>query len=331
MPSPFVSVTVAILASTTSDLFTFNAPLVSMFTQTNAPASGSSSITLLGASYCLFDASVSGRIGGTSHLASTWISVSSTRLKVANGMYSSLSTLVSLQQTSSQTQLFSYDASVVSSVNLPFTPSSGSVSVTMFGRNYGSSGYSAAGRLHANYSGSNVQFGVTPHRTSFLTTTWISQTSVQSRVPLGTGRNFGVVLSVGVLKGSITNAVSYLNPAVRIVVNATSSVPSTAISAVTISGQHFGISGLSVTARIAPSGCQASLWIADSSVVCKAPSGSSILKSAVASSWVQQGELSQVISYIGASVSSIVSLSVASTGGVSVTIAGFNILSLIHI
>jgi len=156
MQVSFLAVTTAILSSTTSAAFSFESPSISMSVRTNVPASGSSSVTLIGNAYSLFDASASSQVGGTSVHASTWFSVSSIRLKVGSGAFSSLSSVISLKLRSSLTQLFSYDVSVVSSINVPFLPSSGSVSMTVFGRNYGVSSYSAAKRFEAWHNGSNA-------------------------------------------------------------------------------------------------------------------------------------------------------------------------------
>ena len=232
---------------------------------------------------------------------------------------------MSLQQFSSQTLLFSYDRSVVSSVNLVFLPSSGSIGMTVFGRNYGSCSYSVVGRLNVDNNGSVVQAGVKPHMSSFLSTAWISDSSVRSLVPIGIGKNFGVVLSVGISAGSVTNVVSFVNPVVRSVLNNRSTLPSTATSTVSITGQHFGVSGHSVAIRLSQSACKTSIWSSHSSVTCKAPSGSGALKSAVTTSGLQHGQFSRAISYMGASVSSILSHSLASTGGLSLLVTGRNV------
>ena len=323
--SSFAAVTAGILSSSTSVIFTYNAPSISSSIRANVANSASYSVTLIGNSFGVFGASASARIAGTSCEAFVWNSGSNLRLKVSRGQLSSLTSVVSLQQFSSQTLLFSYDRSVVSSVNLVFLPSSGSIGMTVFGRNYGSSSYSVVGRLNVDYNGSLVQVGVEPHMSSFLSTAWISDSSVRSLVPIGIGKNFGVVLSVGISAGSVTNVVSFVNPVVRSVLNNRSTLPSTATSTVSITGQHFGVSGHSVAIRLSQSACKTSIWSSHSSVTCKAPSGSGALKSAVTTSGLQHGQFSRAISYMGASVSSILSHSLASTGGLSLLVTGRNV------
>ena len=85
----------------------------------------------------------------------------------------------------------------------------------------------------------------------------------------------------------------------------------------------MGMSGSSAGARLGLSACEGSGWVSDSGVVCKAAGGVFIGGAVgVVSAGVQRGSVSGLLSYDGPAVSCAGVSNVASSGGLSVSVAG---------
>jgi len=258
-------------------------PLFTFDSSVGFAVSGAALITLSGGSgYSLQNPSAKVALDGTVCQFSQWLSDSAIRCRISHGGFARVTFLVSAD---SQTSLSSISEAIfsllsMSSLRQRTLPTSGSVSVTLYGSN--------AGQLSRSQS---VRMGFSAPSSH----SWISDTSIVSKACHGLFASMPVLMSSGLKVTSLTRSFSYLSP--EKLVLGTSNVASTGSSSVVVVAVGLGILGVSASSKISASACENSEWLAESSIVCKVPRGTAISSSVVVSSAVFAASSSFALSF----------------------------------
>jgi len=256
-----VSVTVSMLASLAQSDFavSFNVPIVSSVRQSML-STGSSSISVFGRRFGHADMTSILRISGSSCETSTWISESSVSCKSLSGSGRSLSIVVSsVIRSGSLSSAFSYEgyrppfASLIATGNGPTT---GSLSVTVFGGQYSSVDRSHRIRISS--------------ASSSLAAVWTSDSSLSGKVLPGVGSRNHVAVSHGRQSSlQLSRVFSYDTAVLKSSISSNS--PASGSSSVTSFGSGFGMTRNSAKIRFGLTHHIASSWVSDSSVLSKFP------------------------------------------------------------
>jgi len=296
--------------ATTGTGHTYNAGSVSL--GRNAPGTGASSVTVLGANFGLRDRSASLRVGGTGARTSTWGADSSLALKSGAGVgvtAVAVSAVVKVGAVGSAAGIYSHDLPWSSSVMFTNAPSTGSASVTIVGSNAGSVSMSPRSRVSRTNSGA---------------TAWVSESSIVARTSLAAGPAGSVSVTTLMLPGTLASVLSLGSALVSsaILVNSVR----TAATSVTVLGSNFGQVDLSSRGRIAVTRAETTAWTSASAVSCKR----TVTTRFAADSWAAVTTARQALTVTNAFstdlklISSEAVTNVPATGGTSVTVVGSN-------
>jgi len=240
-------------------------------------------------------------------LSTVWISGSSVVARCGAGLGGGVSVAVSFGvQASGLSLALSYNAATVSSVSLLEVAVSGASLVDIFGQSIGVFSASAAIRIGGSASTSSA---------------WAADSVLTCRVSRGVGKPSHAVLSVMRQAGSLSVGVSFSAPSLSSV--RLTNAASTGGGSLTVTGRRFGSVGYSAGLNAGRTSCEASRWVAESSILCKL-SGSSESAVSVSCSVGSQvsGALSAALSYNLAAVRSVASGNAGSTGSSSLTVVG---------
>ena len=197
----------------------------------------------------------------------------------------------------SVTEAFSFDAGSLSVLTRGNRAATGSASVTVHGSGFGHHSYTQAARAGD---------------TACEATDWASDTTVLCKVSSGVRGTRRAVMTVGLVSGSLSDTFSYDVGSLSVVVHNDS------IGAVvTVEGSRFGTSDYTGQARVGGSACEATIWTADTSVVCRYAYGVGGTKRVVVTVGVRAGSITEAMSYATA-LSSIRVGNRPSTGSASV-------------
>ena len=212
--------------------YTVDASLVSVVRRANMAATGSMSLTVHGANLGGLSASGSVRVGQTACVGSTWRSDTAVECKPSLVVGGSRAVVLSTSVLSgSATGVLSADAPVASMLPVRNVPTTGSVSVTVFGGSFGVADFTPGGRLGSSSASS---------------TRWVSETCIVSLVMAGVGSTRRAVVTVGVGSGSASAALSFD----RVVLLGGSNSRAGAGSSLLLAGANMGTFASSATSRI---------------------------------------------------------------------------------
>eukprot|EP00961_Rhodomonas_salina_P253987 3432565-Rhodomonas_salina.1 len=196
--------------------------------------------------------SFSGRVGGTGCESTSWWSVSSIVCKLSQSIPGSAGVSLTVGATlDSMTEGFSFDTVSISSVvtinlGLQMRPAA-----TVAGYGFGSVGHSLT--THLAHSACEVS-------------SWTSSTSLTCNPAGGVAATARIAVSVGVLVASASEITSYDLLSLSGVLSVANCLSSGA-SPISLVGQRFGIVQHSAKAGVGLSGCEATSWFSDTSIV----------------------------------------------------------------
>ena len=251
-----VSVTTASLVGSSVATFSYFAPSISNLSPSNTPTSGLLTMSIFGSNFAGFSETPTITLGST-RCASEWVSSTSILCRVPRGVGAGLQVLVNVEgQTVSVTRAWSYNAPAVSSISPVAGSTTGAVSVTLSGAEFGFAGNSY-----------NPSSSIGP--TSCTTVLHVSDTSVLCRIAPGISDELASSVSVSEQSGVLTKSFSYSAPDI-------SSVTRVNVGTIPVAfvwGKNFGINGYCVSMYIGSTTCNRITWTSDSSVKCEAVSG----------------------------------------------------------
>ena len=161
----------------------------------NHPSTGSIIISLYGAFFSTIDHSTQGRLGSTSCESSAWESETSILCRQGRGRGASAHlTITTGILLSSASQTASYDVPVIHRALATNCPATGYCVVEVHGSGFGSADFSPTARIG---------------RTGCMATPWTSQSSLQCKIPRGTGKLTTLTSTVGGIVGSVSVSFSY--------------------------------------------------------------------------------------------------------------------------
>ena len=274
----------------------------------NMGASGSVSVTIYGSGFELGVESGSARMSWSSCESSRWVSDTSLQCRTGRQDGGSQRAAVTMGgQQGSATESVSADRTSLSAVWRHNVVSTGSGSVTVYGSGLGLSWQTVGAGVGVSGSEASV---------------WESESGVRCRASAGTGGSRTVYTTVNLMHGSMTTAVS--SDGLVMSVAARANVGSTGSLSVTLLGAGLTPRSYTVVGRLGgPSGCEASLWGSDTSMIVRGGGGSGRSGRALITAGQRVGSMSVATSYGTQGLSGALASNVAgSTGSVSVTVHG---------
>jgi hypothetical protein len=154
-----------------------------------------------------------------------------------------------------------------------------------------------AGLGFVSRSGS-VRVGLTGAEVSY----WISDTVISCKSPEGMWRSLRVLLTLGNQASSFTHVLSYDAPIVSDVHSA--NVQFAGKSFVAIMGSRFFVEDGSLRGQIGNTACESSLWMSETSLLCRASAGNSGSATAIVTNGRMLAAASDCVSYDLPAVSS---------------------------
>ena len=300
------TVTVGVSRGSSSQLFTYNAPLASNVVANLQPSTGSIMVSLFGASVGSSHNSANVRFGSTAAALHSWTSDSSIRSRSILGLSKGLPASLSVGSSSASTAgLVIFSAPVSLQLNPTFGSASGSFVVTVTAKSLG---------LNAASQTAVVGFSVGS------ASIWRSDSTITALVASGVRANLQVVVSAGMQLSAASGSMSYSRPAV---LSAGSGLVAASGSTVLlIQGSLIGVTDASQIVRIGISASSMSIWISDSSVFSRARSGFGISRGIEISSGLQVSAVLVAVSFGIPVLSALDPSNLPLTGSVSVTMVG---------
>eukprot|EP00960_Hanusia_phi_P068982 766978-Hanusia_phi.AAC.4 len=294
--------------------FTYSNPLLSSLKVVNAPALGSSSMTIFGTSFGSYDYSQKMRVGGTDCLASSWIDMISIACKIPGGSGTGKDVaLTSGVQVGSLSLAFTYNIPSIGGTFPHNIPTTGHVNISIFGGEFGNSASDQR---------------VTINDRECYQTTYVSDTQLTCQSPEGIGKAAKIKVYVSGQEGIGLGFLSYDAPSLSSI--SRGNYPTTGNVSFTIFGSGFSTfdhasANLSTASDLGSSKSTQSTYISDSSLSLYIPRGVGNLQQIALTILSQVGTISYVFSYDKPSISSISKQNSATTGGINITVHGFNL------
>ena len=318
-----LSVTVEGLYTRSGDVgfsfFTFDSPSVARGTPANVATGGSSisrTVNVSGTGFGTYEQSSAGRMGGTATLSSAWLDDTSLVCRFAPGVGSTRSLVITSGggALGTLTQAVSYDAPVLSKVGSAYGTSA------VLGQGNGGSG---EGKLVVVDGSGMGMFDATPRGrvggTSCELTEWKSDTALQCAVATGFGFDQKMVITSGVLVGSLSGAWSY--DKVELVGGVATNGPSAGGNFIymTHAANYWYYSPSS---RVGQTASVATEWVSYSSVRCLLSAGIGTGHPVVLTAGGARGTVTMSASYDVPSLWSVSLTNAATSGGLLVTLSG---------
>lgn len=302
------ALTVGVMVGTLNVQFSYDAPVLTFPHRPNAPATGSASLTLYGMNFATGDLTLTGAIGRTNCVTSSWIS--STSLTCVSPVSSSIPVDASVTRDLIGTALhvFTYDSPIVSILSLPNGAASGSSSITLVGSNF-------------------VSVNLTPSATvgeSVCTTTqWTTSSMVKCQLRPGLDTFKSVVLTMASLVGTSFKSFTYDTPSLTYTYRF--NVPLTHAQSITINGMNLGtFDDYSPTIKLGDTYCTTTSWVATTALKCMGVTGTGIGVDLAISLGSVVGTGLNLFSYDSPVISIVERNNCPGTAGTTVTMAGSN-------
>ena len=218
------------VAGSATAVFTYDTPVLSMFTVINTPTTGGSSLTLSGMNFGSIDYTVSVRHGFSTCSTSSWTTGTTILCQTAKGTGGKLTLNVITANVGCFSAAFSFDSPIVTLLKFPNTPASGGTYLSFLGSNFGAVDLSLQGMIGL---------------TACPTTSWSTATQIVCLTSSGTGS----ALSTSVLLDSMTGTgfLHFTFDAPVLTFAQSRNAPTTSGAVLTIQGTNFGVSGTSMT------------------------------------------------------------------------------------
>jgi len=318
-----------------SQIFSFDLHLISSVTPPNSAAQGRRAELLSGLSFGTHDQSVQARIGSTACQVTQWRAGTSVRCRISPGISTQLQVVLTAGSghvTGSRSVSFTFDLqTIVESLPYANFPRIGVQIFTMIGAEYGDTDYTMSPRVGYTLCEASI---------------WLSDSSLACKIASGISTGLAITLAlldvptIGPRIYTSGRFWSYNAPSIN-VIESPHNTPrfSTEFDiygeiwsnfsqrSIIMNGTSFGKWDSSLTIRHGGSSSEASVWMSDSSLVCRAASGTAIPQQEFASCLTVArtvSSLTQAFSLDTPSIHSILPPNTPGTGGVSISIFGSN-------
>ncbi|KAJ1470092.1 hypothetical protein T484DRAFT_1849089, partial [Baffinella frigidus] len=289
----------------------------------NAPAAGGVLAPIIIGTVSDFGYTDRARLGATACEATAWVEDTTVICKIAAGLESTLRVVVTAGVVAgSSTEMMSYNVPAVSSLKstlynrAPFS----SEAFTLSGVSFATQDNTAWARLGASAAEASV---------------WVSDSSVSCTLTSAFRSSLSVVVTSGGGAGTTTEALSFDavtlfstvtggveedDDGENVTTTSRANLPSTGSVSITISGASMAVVDYSTMARLGSSACEASTWVSESALVCRAGAGNvGTLRVAVTAGELA-GTMTEATSYDAPTLSNSRRVNVPATGSVRVTV-----------
>jgi DNA-directed RNA polymerase subunit H (RpoH/RPB5) len=223
----------------------------------NMGSTGSASLTVHGSGLGMVAFTAHGRHGKTGCEGTEWVSESSVRCRTAGGPLGTHTAVVTAGgRGGSISMALSMDGTMISIVRRSNTAGTGSASLTVHGSGLGMVALTSRGRLG---------------QTGCEGTRWESETSLRCLAGRGARGTHTAVVTAEGQAGSATAV--YSADAGSMSSGKRYNTGSTGSASLTVHGSGHGMVALTAMGRIGQSGCERTVWISSSTVVCRVGPG----------------------------------------------------------
>jgi hypothetical protein len=289
-----------------SGVISFDGPSLSSIELSTPASSGSATVSVLGSSFALYSVSLSAFLSGSNCEVSLWVSESAVRCKASAGTVLQGSVVVSSGRFyGSLTSILSYLVPILSSLKQTNSPGTGATSFSVFGRSFGRSSQSS----HISNGHTNCE-----------ATAWSSDSAFSCKTSAGIGQDR--IIDVNFNSMTLSQAFSYNALVIRSHITLVLNIPTSGSVSITLAGSGFGLRGYTLRAKAGQTSCSSSNWVSESSVKSKSILGSASRISAIASVGILRGSSTNVLTFDGIVVSSVLPASSPGTGNVLITMFG---------
>jgi hypothetical protein len=312
-----VQISVLVLVTTRTDMWTYDAPSSSTSRSLNVAGISAPKVQTV---FGLFaETSYSSVLrAGTLAERSTWISTSAVVMKTSRGLGHSIRFLATAgMRSSTLTEMVSFDHSLVvvkasGDIRTNY-PATGATMITMQGMNLGS-------RSHTTF----IRVGMSATEV----TLWTSDSNIAARSVSGFRQTGSVVVTAGMRSESAISAVSWdIKMISSIVFGNIPPMPKPALmpAAPRLSGANLGTTGLSVSMRTGETTASETLWLSETSLWCKVSRGVSATLTARVTCHMSTGSSSSMLSYDSPKNFAIIQTNTPNTGSVLALLFGVSL------
>ena len=293
-------------------LFSYDGPVVTSLRPFNGPISGAP-VTVLGTNYGSASPTPTVSISQTLCTTSRWMTQTQLICTAPSSLLHDLGSPIFVQIASTlgtALAMFTYNAPAPTSLLCINMPTTGSLSVSILGVNFGVVDASPT-----------LQLGSSNCKTS----SWQSATLVRCSAPSGAGLSGLVALTIGVLIGtaSVDQTFTYDGPVVTMFgVNAVT----TQQTILSLAGINFGIreSDCTPTVAVGSTVCTSAHWTSVTQVICRSPAGTGGVKDLRITISERVGSLRGVLTFDAPVITQVQNQNLALTAGLSMTLSGTN-------
>ena len=307
-----VIVNVASQASNNDTIFSYDVPVVTALNPNVGNTASATTVTILGRNFGEASASRSAHVGNTLCSTLDFISFSALECTVEPGVGASLTALVQVDIISgSKSELFSYYAPVVDSLNRANGPTSGGTTSTVVGSHFGNYDSTVTGKIESSSCSSIL---------------WTSDSTILCVVPdnIGKGRQFS--MAVEGQRTTRLNTFSYDKPVLTAITPAHSPTSGSTSSPIVLHGFNFGKfdSAGALQVQVGTTTSPPVTWLSDNQVRATIPDGEGTAHSTYISVAAQSSELPAAFSYDPPTVTALIYATSDTDGGNKVTVLGTN-------
>jgi hypothetical protein len=249
------------LPQSVTEAITYDGPQPADSSATNGnPTASSVTATVSGSGLSSSDFTPALRLDPTAFSATEWVADTSVTGLLPPGFGAQIALILTaghrIDVAGTLTGSFSFDAGVVIASEQRNLPKTGSVSVTVSGRTFGSFDFSMS-----------VRIGGTATEAS----AWVSDTSVVARAPSGRLEDRLVAATVNRASGTVTGLLTYDASELTAIDVATTNGPASGsgnLTAITVYGSQLGLVDYSHVSRFGGTATQRSEWASDTSLSC---------------------------------------------------------------
>jgi len=253
-----VKVSVSRIFGSSSEVASYDSPLLSTARLNSIPFTGSFQAIVSGHNLGHSSRSSPVRIGLTVSVLSVWLSESSIRCRVSagNGVFAIAIVTTGRALSVMFSQASSFTTPTLSSTTVTNSATSGAISVTLFGRHSSNFGSTPVGKVGL---------------TSGCSSLWRSSSSVTVKLASALAIRATLAISTHLLHGSASSLSSY--DIATLSFASKTNLPTSGSVIFNVFGTNIGRSGGSIGARVGFSGQEFTLWTSDSSFACRSSSG----------------------------------------------------------
>jgi len=276
----YLSVTVARQWNTRTALLSYDIPSLSALRNTNRAATGSSSITVVGASYGISDYTIQGRLLHTAVERSAWAAETEVFCMISHGLRGTRRIIMTVgEKAGSKSQAWSFDTEKLSLVRRSNRAGTGSGSITIHGAMLGLASYTVESRKG---------------HTQMESTEWESETSVRCLVGHSTSGSRRILMTAG--ERTCTETQGWSSDLTASSSVRRGNIAGTGSTAMTVHGSSMGLVPYTGRVRNGQTSCESTEWESETSMKCLLEQGFRGTRRVAMTAGIHSGTVTQLFS-----------------------------------